>query len=290
MKNIRIESLIRQKVKEKSLTHPWFYGVDSLLHGVFILLIMMFVIDHPLHANDHSQISKGEMSSVSAGKWHPKMFYILLPDLNLSFRLPYEPDQSGVYNLFFISKESGEILLPDTIKEKKRYYTPFSSGSRYDVVLLYNNGKYVKCKNIVLKNNLEVDMRNQRIKRSDSVSEQWRKTLRSFDYSTYGGTANRIDRPGSKYVTRGYVFSALGYDIFSASNYMGYIRLGNKWTEAANDGYFEFDNKDDAERSLSVGGVAHDHIERPNITVNSGLILVLPVSGKATKYLETRTY
>ncbi len=216
-------------------------------------------------------------------EWHPEMFYFIIPDLSLSFRLPHEPDQSGVHNLFFISKKSGEILLLDTIKNKKRYFTPLSSGSKYDVVLLYNNGKYVRCNNIIFENGLEVDMKKQRIKPSSSVSKQWKKTLRAFDHAVLNLGSNKSDRTGSKSVIKGYMFSALGDDIFSASGFMGYVRIGNKWAETTYDGYFECGNKDDTKQSLYVGGVAHNHIEKPGITVNSGLILVLPVSGKAKK-------
>ncbi len=96
-----------------------------------------------MSANDRLQSTPADSSGISAGKWHLEMFYIEFPGLSMSFMLPYEPDHSGVRNLFFISKESDETLLLDTIKDNKRYFTPFSSESCYDVVLLYNNSIYV---------------------------------------------------------------------------------------------------------------------------------------------------
>ena len=44
------------------------------------------------------EILKG---SSNIDKWHPLTFYYVSPDFNLTFKLPYEPDQSGLYNLFF---------------------------------------------------------------------------------------------------------------------------------------------------------------------------------------------
>lgn len=243
-----------------------------------------------MSAKDHPQSGPADSPGISAGKWHPEMFYIELPGLSMSFMLPCESDRSGVHNLFFISKESGETLLLDTIKDNKRYFTPFSPGSCYDVVLLYNNGTYVKCNDIILENGIEVDMRNQRIQPSDSVSEYWKKNLRTFDYTIIDRASDGNDRSVSEYVTKGYVFSsgigngeALGGASPEVGGMYASIDVGGKrvWTSA--DGYFEIDNKDDTEQTLSVGATVHGSIEKFNIPASCGLIVVLPVFGKARK-------
>ena len=46
-------------------------------------------------------------------KWHPKKFYVIYTDKRITFRFPYEKEQSGVRNLLFLNKETGKICLFD---------------------------------------------------------------------------------------------------------------------------------------------------------------------------------
>jgi hypothetical protein len=55
------------------------------------------------------------------GKWHPETFYIVYPDLKMTFDLPYEDDRSGVANLLFIDKNTGGVRLLDTVIYKLFY-------------------------------------------------------------------------------------------------------------------------------------------------------------------------
>ena len=263
--------------------------LSKLLHVICILLLI-FILDNPMSAKDHLQSIPANASDMSAGKWHPKMFYIELPGLSMSFMLPDEPGRSGVHNLLFISKESGETLLLDTIKENKRYFTPFSPGSCYDVTLLYNNSTYVRCNEIILENGIEVDMRNQPIQPSDATSEHWKKTLRAFDYAIIDREPVGNERSPSEYVTKGYVFSsemgngeALGGAALDAGGMWASGRLGDKRIETAADGYFEIENKEDTEQVLLVVATLHGSIEKSNIPTSCGVIVVLPVFGKARR-------
>jgi hypothetical protein len=254
----------------------------------------MFIISIP--ANAHSQDTPEDIAGVSGSKWHPKMFYVVLPDLSLSFILPYEPDQSGVHNLFFISKESGEAgetLLLDTIKNNHRYYTRFSSGIYYDAVLLYNNGKYVRKNCILFENGVEVDMRDERIQPSDSLSEQW-KTMRTFDYAIHDRGAERNDTAASEFIMKGYVFSGMGGDVWvdtwgnpwkasvESSEYVKgkWIVTGECTTTV--DGYFEFDLKDNTEQTLDIKATLQ-YFNRNNIITGCGFIIVLKGFGRARK-------
>lgn len=241
---------------------------------------MIFIINNSMSANDHHKSTPVDTSGISAGKWHPEMFYVVLSDLSMNFMLPYEPDRSGVHNFIFISKESGETLLLDTIKDNKRYFTPFSSGSCYDVVLLYNNSTYVKCNDIIFENGIEVDMRNQRIQPSDSVSGYWKKTLRAFDYAIIDRESDGNDRIVSEYVTKGYVFSSV---IGKGEALDASIDVGGKRIQTTADGYFEIYNKDETEQTLSVSSMVHLGIKKSNIAASCGLIVVLPVFGKARR-------
>jgi hypothetical protein len=253
----------------------------------------MFIISIP--ANAHSQDTPEDTSGVSGGKWHPKMFYIVLPDLSLSFILPYEPDQSGVHNLLFISKESGvagETLLLDTIKNNQRYYTRFLYGIYYDAVLLYNNGKYVRKNCILFENGIEVDMRNERIQPSDSLSEQW-KTMRAFDYAIHDRGAKRNDTATSEFIMKGYVFSGYGEDrinywenpwkasVKSKEYVKGEWIVKGECTTTV-DGYFEFDLKDNTEQTLSVRS-SMQPFDKTNIITGCGFIIVQPGFGRARK-------
>ncbi|MPM87932.1 hypothetical protein SDC9_135033 [bioreactor metagenome] len=253
--------------------------LSKLLHVICILLLI-FILDNPMSAKDHLQSIPANASDMSAGKWHPKMFYIELPGLSMSFMLPDEPGRSGVHNLLFISKESGETLLLDTIKENKRYFTPFSPGSCYDVTLLYNNSTYVRCNEIILENGIEVDMRNQPIQPSDATSEHWEKTLRAFDYAIIDREPVGNERSPSGYMTKGYVFSnGIGKgEAWGASVY-----LGDKQIETTADGYFEIENKEDTEQTLLIGATLHSTFEKSNIIANCGLVVVLPDFGRARR-------
>lgn len=244
------------------------------LHVVSILLIMMFIVNNSILANGHPKGSLEDTSNVFVSKWHPKMFYVVLPDLSLSFMLPDEPDRTGVHNLFFISKESCDPLLLDTIKYNERYFTPFSPGSCYDAVLLYNNGKYVKCNDIVFENGAEVNMRNQKIQPSDNVSEYWKKTIRTFDREL--GRDDMV----SEFIIKGYVFHEV-----SGSSYGAFVRLigaDGKWN--ASDGYFEIESKDDTEQTLVVSNAGSIAFEKSNIIASCGFIIVLIESPEAKQF------
>lgn len=257
----------------------------------WLFLTVMLCICFSMRAN----IIDNEKNT-NASEWHPQMFYVLLPDLSLSFRLPYEPDQSGVHNLFFISKETGEMLFSDPVKDSRRDFASFlsSSGSIYDAILLYNSGKYVRYNDIVFENGAEVDMRNQRIQPADSVSEQW-KTMKAFDYAISDRTPGNDQISESDFIIKGYVFSENG-DVFNktieSSPWQWKISVRSNGTHAkettcTNDGYFEIDAEDNTEQELHFSATLHNNTEI-NIMPNCGFFLVMKVFGKAQKETSPR--
>ena len=249
----------------------------------------MFIINNSISASDPQKYTSRDSLSSSVSKWHPKMFYIVLPDLSFKFILPYEPDQSGFYNIFFISKESGETLLLDSIENNIRHFTPFSSGSCYDVILLYNNGKYVKHNDVIFENDAEVDMSNQHVQQSDSLSERW-KTMRYFENTLYGRALDRDDMPVSDYIIKGYVFGSsknnswIIEDDSTDWNWVPTVLLyGNNTIKrkiCTFDGYFEFDVEGDSERRLGFSANFHG-LEKHKMTAPCGLIFVMRSFGKA---------
>ena len=233
-----------------------------------------------------------DRSSSSVGKWHPKMFYVELPDLSMRFILPYEQDQSGFYNMFFISKGSGETLLLDTIKCYWRDCNLFSSKNCYDVILLYNNGKYVKYNDMIFENGDEVDMSDQCIQSPDSVSEHW-KTMKPFDNTINDRVSDRKNMAVSDFIIKGYVFSNLDMDKFP---WESGLRIWNweltvqssgnivKRKSCADNGYFEIDVENDNEQTLSVSTSVTWHQPKDiNFTASCGLFLVMRGFGRARK-------
>ncbi len=264
--------------------------MKNLIRMLYILLAMMFT-----NVLTNSQNTLEDTSSISANKWHPKVFYVFSDSLNLTFRLPYEPDQSGFYNLFFISKEFDEPLLLYTIEDEQRYLTPFSSGSSYDAVLLYNNGKYVRYNNIIFKNGAEVDMSNQNIHPCDSFSKRW-KNLRTFDDGNSNQVSDTNSTGASEFIIKGYVFIGRiePKDWEHWKDWEATVKLiesveewivKDSWT--TRNKYFEIAVKEDIEQTLFFSGLAHLNSEK-TVEVSCGLIVVLPPFGKAQK--DTRVF
>ena len=271
-----------QKLKEKNYFKIMDYGrKKSCFKSLLIMMFMMFIIHNSIPANSFQKEASEDTLNSSDGKWHPNMFYFVSPYLNVTFRLPYEPDQSGVYNLFLISKESGEILLLDTIKDNRRYITQFSYGSHYEVVLLYNNGKYVKDKDVIIENGASSDMRNLSIQPSDSLSKHL-KTMRSFDDAITDRTSDSDDKSVSDFIIKGYVFSEIHGGCTWAATFVklsdDYGKVKGKWNTG--DGYFEFDVKENIMQNLELFGTGHI-FEDIIITARCGLILVLDESRSA---------
>ena len=260
----------------------------SCFKSLLVIMFMLFMIHNSIPANNFQKDASEDTLNSSVGKWHPKMFYIVLPDLSLKYILPYEPDQSGFYNMFFISKESGETLLLDTIEDSIRYFTPFLSGNCYDVVLLYNNGKYVKQNNIFFKNGAVVDMSNQRFLPSDSISERWKAT-RAFDDTVNDQVSDGDDMDVSDFIIKGYILSEVRlwqleqywkhYEPVAKLQSSGSIVKSKKCTD---DGYFEIDAEDDTEQTLRVSPLLHQPL-MIDIIAPCGLFLVMKGFGKARR-------
>jgi hypothetical protein len=153
--------------------------MKSFSSNIIRLFLMLFVCLFVPLSGSANQEQVSICCDRDTDKWHPAAFYVVYPDMRLEFKLPCEEDQSGVANLLFRNKETGDIHLLDTIKNDERYYNPLSG--KYDVILLYNNGKYVVYKDVVFEKGVtaEVDMEHLDIQPSDTNSRYW-LTLRSF--------------------------------------------------------------------------------------------------------------
>ena len=101
--------------------------------------------------------------------WQPKNIKISAENIKLAFHLPEEADSTGVSNLFFFNKNNKEIY---TYKGDK--YFNIKEGF-YDIVLLYNNAKYLKIKDVNLKENhyTEINFTKSALNAADSLFSWW---------------------------------------------------------------------------------------------------------------------
>jgi len=247
-----------------------------------------------------SCLEQGENSFayIDTAKWFPEEFHIIYPDKQLTLKLPFEKDQSGVRNLLFQSQKSGIIYLLDTVIRiyayNARHYTKFSE-EKYDVILLYNNGKYIKYNDVILKKgtSIELDMRNLILQSKDSVSQQW-LSLRAFnDVVDFQSQRDiNIQKLGtaisdSAIHIRGYLFpedemACTGplISIGSGMSMRGIIMQSG-------DGFFEFELYDISQPIKFSCTIRYLQPEI-TVTVNCGLFIILEESpfGKENKIIR----
>ena len=252
------------------------------------MIFIMYIINNSISANSFQKDASKDSLSSSVGIWHPKRFYIVLPDLSVSFILPYEPDQSGFYNIIFISKEYGKTFLLDSIENNIRHFTPFTSGMGLDIVLLYNNGKYTKYPGLLFENGVALDMRNLPILPSDSFSEGL-KTMRSFTDTISGRASGRDDMHVSDYIIKGYVLSATrqwqNEQLWEENPPFFEILSGDsivKSKECTYDGYFEIDAEEDSGQTLRFYGITHGHKD-VKMKAPCGVFLLMRGFGRARR-------
>lgn len=228
-------------------------------------------------------------------EWHPEAICIIWPDMRLDFKLPYEEDRSGVANLLFRDRVSGEICLLDSVKKspiyqsnisayksiahirEARYFTRFEPGS-YDAILLYNNGKYIKYDNITFDKDIYtiIDMKEEPVRLADAESQDW-LSLRKFQTVIGERTLSKNSTAVSDKKISGYVL----FENNRASSYRPNINYLNnnkkiKAVSCAYDGYFEIDIDDNyVEPFLEIYSIG-DHPEKiMDIKANSGYFIVL---------------
>lgn len=177
--------------------------------------------------------------------WYPSQIYFSLADKKLNFRLPEEKDSTGVASLLFRDCRTGKLVLPDASIPKHKTYSHLPEGL-YDVILLYNNGKYLQRDCLAIKNYtyLDVSMEHLSLHDSDSLSIQW---LRQDQYVNVEGSKLRninnvkfkksvIKKYGN--IVCGYVTDLSGEPMIGANVEV----LGKQKGTITNiDGYFELD-------------------------------------------------
>ena len=227
-------------------------------------------------------------------KWHPEYFIIVYPDMQLTFKMPYEKDRSGIMNLLFQCKESGNIhLLYKEDKNGYRAYTLFETGKNYNAILLYDDGRYMIYNDIIFGKNalIEVDMRNLEIQPSDTESQRW------LSFGAYDKVVGPHERKNAKNYTtvsdsaiklRGYVFRE-GDDGTSPHTLITKYHPSKEFQLVASgafDGYFEFELDD--ETSITFRDSQAFLPLELNLTVNCGLFIVLKKSPRYEEIMNLR--
>lgn len=237
--------------------------------------------------------------------WHPKEFRLIYPQMRLTFKLPYEEDQSGVRNLLFQHKETGKILLLDEEdRTHYRIYTKFYSDEqaagkfsfdKYDAILLYNNGKYIKYNDITFDMNsfIAIDMTQCIVQPSCNESQQW-LTMRAFIAplgveqelkrramitARFGKTTDYDMNTFSTYSSfpikiRGYTFRECGWSQSICPN-SGDYQEKTFQPGCRHDGYFELGLDGSNQSLFFVFALTHYPLEIPAPQVDCGLFIVL---------------
>ena len=264
-------------------------SLDKLAQTMILIFIIPAAVSG-LNFEDNLMVES------DSNKWHPKEFIIIYPDMQLTIKLPYEEAQSGVYNLFFQSQESGIIHPLDTLKKMgandTRCYTLFSPGI-YNIILVYNNGNYLKYSDVIFEKDavFEVDMENVDIQKSSDNEFQYWLTFRTFN-SVAGTAARRNNIKNYETVSdsaikiRGYLFVERGDGDGEASldaQIVTYSKNSRLIAAGSLDGYFEFELDDINQTVAFRYMILYLPIEL-KFTKDCGLFLVMKESPDIEKY------
>lgn len=107
-------------------------------------------------------------------KWYPTSINISQQNISFNVDLPVERDSTGVSNLLFQQVDSGKILFPDKMEYGRRKFEQMPNGT-YNVIVLYNSGKYLKMDSILLQpySYVKLNMRAAEPHAKDSLSTKW---------------------------------------------------------------------------------------------------------------------
>jgi hypothetical protein len=272
-------SLLKEgwKISNNDTINKLYPGAINIVHpkhGNYLLPKSEIKLDddHTLQSSILSnKINIKLLSVADTSKWHPEAIYIVAPDWKMTFKLPQEKEQdpSGVANLLFQCRETGKILLNDTIIDGYRSFNFSLLTGQYDVVLLYNSGKYIRYNNIVFEKNAdaEVNMQKLELQPSDEVSRYW-LTLRAFNTPVKERIYHRYYPTVSETKVRGYVYDQDGFPIWPNV----YTVDKTKCTSIHPDGYFEIDvDPNQTLKFLFIGYITREI----KIKESCGLILLM---------------
>ena len=241
------------------------------IRSACVMMMIMFISFSMTSNIIDQKENSAETLVADPDKWHPEFINIIHPEMSVEFILPYEKEQSGVFNLLFQCKKTGEIHLIDTIKENKRYFNSLLVSEKFDAILLYNNGEYIRHKDVFFEKNAstEVDMGKGDVHPPDSASLRWLTSLRTFSAAI---KERRSATSGGK--NRGYVFNYIDYHDKGTTTYPDAVIEGeNEYAISSIDGYFDI-NVASYPAYLTFGFPGYQ-IRKINLKANSGIVLLM---------------
>ncbi len=113
--------------------------------------------------------------------WRPEYIQISRNNIDMLFHLPEDKEKAGVANILFMDRKDKNIYLPDKLFERENALN-IPEGI-YDVILLYNNGKYLLQEKVPIKTQTytEVKLNDLQIQEPDSSSQEWLK-IKSYSW------------------------------------------------------------------------------------------------------------
>lgn len=275
----------------RRMTNLFFMNIHRVLFTAMFVCFTMLVVGQEASSGKcikpdpdryRAYMPGYEVVDIDTSKWYPKEFYIIYPDKKITFKFPYEEEQSGVRNMLFINKKTGQTYLLDEECPPYEYrkFTKFDS-EKHDVVLLYNNGTYIRYNDMIFENKgcMEIDMTQSDIQPYSSESVKW-LTMRAFNEVIGNAKRKRKIKGNTTICTpgveiRGYVFGEEGYRIpwlfiFSNSNYSDSTLL----TVSEDDGYFLVESNDTSQPLNIPNGQMYISCEI-TITIDCGIFVVL---------------
>ncbi|NDV96047.1 hypothetical protein D0T84_14155 [Dysgonomonas sp. 521] len=159
----KFDTNVVYKYPEKVLPHYMSYNYSNKFYDLN---------DFMLNAREFRK--RLEECQKGKGDWHPRNILVSEQGLNMNFRFPEEKEKSGVSNLLFENIISGKIVYPDMYDYGYRKYSQIAEGT-YNVILLYNNGKYLKQDNVKFEKNTYLDLNMTKLTayEADTVSLKW---------------------------------------------------------------------------------------------------------------------
>jgi hypothetical protein len=135
-----------------------------------------------------------EKCKIETDNWRPSNILIVQNGLNLNFKIAPHQDTTGVSNMLFRDIYTDSLIFPNQIEYGTRKYGPIPV-STYDVILLYNSGRYICFDSIEFKQQhyIEADLTKLPLQECDSISRKWlalRTRIIQPEYTHDGYTSN----------------------------------------------------------------------------------------------------
>ncbi len=196
---------------------------------------------------------------------HPRQIYVIWQAINttLEFRLPNEPERSGVANLLFRNRESGEVSMLYYMTNTWEHHYTHDDGSvqtivyqvdsvprrrpvrfekgDYDAIVLYNSGKYISYENFTIGDCVRtiVDMTVLPVRRVDEDSRKWLELRKFNDIIGTRKIRSWYEADNTDVKVSGYIFdpktglACSGIDVKHPTE-------SDRRTFSSSDGYFEY--------------------------------------------------